>query len=123
MVKNSQETGQTGEAIAEGYLLSQGYTIRESNYRYQRTEIDLIAARGESLFFIEVKTRRGFDHGTPASALSPEQEKRLARAAANYMREQHFEWAFRFDIIAILLYKDGSYDLEHIEDAFFPGLF
>ena len=117
------DTGRIGEAIAEGYLLEQGFTIKTSGYRYRRAEIDLIAAKGETLYFIEVKTRRGFDHGTPSTGLTAGQEKRIAAAAATYMYEVGHEWAFRFDVIAIQLYKDGEYELTHLEDVFFPGFF
>ena len=120
---STQVTGQLGEAIAEGYLTEQGFVIETTSYRYRRAEIDIIASKDGSLYFVEVKTRRGFDHGHPSLAVSEKKEKLLAKAAANYMYEVGHEWAFRFDIITILLYKDGNYDLEHLEDVFFPGLF
>ena len=119
---STQVTGQLGEAIAEGYLTEQGYTIQTTSYRYKRAEIDIIASKDDSLYFIEVKTRRGFDHGHPSLAVTKKKEQLMAKAAANYMYEANHEWAFRFDIIAIVLYKDGNYDLEHLEDVFFPGL-
>ncbi|NJC26717.1 YraN family protein [Neolewinella antarctica] len=121
-MKDTQETGQIGEAIAEGYLLEKGFRIVTTGYRYKRAEIDIIAAKEESLYFVEVKTRRGFGHGHPTLSVTDRKEQLLARAAANYMYETNHEWAFRFDVISILLYKDGNYDLEHLEDAFFPGL-
>ena len=121
--RNTLDTGRIGEAIAEGYLLEQGFTIKASTYRYRRAEIDLIAAKDETLYFVEVKTRRGFGHGAPSAGLTAAQEKRIAAAAANYMYEVGHEWAFRFDLIAIQLYKDGNYDLTHLEDVFFPGFF
>ena len=119
----TQDTGLIGESIAEGFLLGRGFTIQATNYRYGRAEIDLIAKKDDTLYFVEVKTRRGFDHGHPSAGLTDRQEKLLAKAAANYMYEVGHEWAFRFDVIAIVLYKDGNYDLEHLEDVFFPGLF
>ena len=94
----------------------------ESSYRYGRAEIDLIAKKEDALYFIEVKTRRGVGHGHPTIAITDAKKKLLAKAAAHYMYAQNHEWAFRFDVISILLRKDGTYDLEHLEDAFFPGL-
>lgn len=123
MKEDHNDTGQIGEAIAEGYLIKKGFRIEKTGYRYKRAEIDIIAAKEESLYFVEVKTRRGFGHGHPSLAVSEKKEKLLARAAGNYMYEVNHEWTFRFDVISILLYKDGNYDLEHLEDVFFPGLY
>jgi len=53
----NKETGSRGEQIAKDYLVSQQYTILEQNFRYSKSEIDLIAKEGEVLVFIEVKTR------------------------------------------------------------------
>ncbi len=86
-------------------------------------ELDLIARLGECLVFVEVKTRRGLGYGHPSAAVSPAKEKNICRAASAYLEEINHTWEIRFDIIAILLHPDGSHVLEHIEDAFFPGLF
>ncbi len=97
-----------GEAIAEGYLIDQGFTIETTGYRYRRAEIDLIARKGDTLYFVEVKTRRGLGYGDPSSAVSAGKEKLLAKAAAHYMYSVGHEWAFRFDIVSILLYANGK---------------
>ncbi|OAV42807.1 YraN family protein [Lewinella sp. 4G2] len=121
-MKDSQQTGQLGEAIAEGYLHQRGFTIVESSYRYRRAEIDLIALKDETYYFIEVKTRRGLGHGHPTVAFTDAKKKLLAKAAAHFMYTANHEGAFRFDVISIVLHPNGQYDLEHLEDAFFPGL-
>ncbi|MBC6992669.1 YraN family protein [Neolewinella lacunae] len=118
-----KKTGIIGEAIAREHLEALGYTIEVAGYRYRRVELDLVARLGECLVFVEVKTRRGLDYGHPSAAVSPAKEKNICRAAAAYLEEVNHTWEIRFDIIAILLHPDGSHALEHIEDAFFPGLF
>lgn len=123
MKEDHHDTGQIGEAIAEGYLIKEGFRIERVGYRYKRAEIDLIASKDDCLYFVEVKTRRGFDHGHPSLGVTDKKERLMARAASNYMYEVNHEWSFRFDIISILLYKDGNYDLEHLKDVFFPGLY
>jgi len=119
-----QKTGQLGEAIAKAHLEGLGLRVVAEGYRYKRVELDLIARREDGcLLFVEVKTRRGLGWGHPSGAVSAAKERNIAKAASAYMREVNHDWEVRFDIIAILLHKDGSHTLEHIEDAFFPGLF
>lgn len=120
---DKQKTGKIGEALAKAYLEAQGMDIVASGYRHARVELDLIASAGECLVFVEVKTRRGLGWGHPSGAVSAAKERNIARAAAAYMREVDHQWEVRFDIIAILLHKDGTHTLEHMPDAFFPGLF
>lgn len=119
-----QRTGQHGEAIAKSYLEEHGYIIEAVGYRYKRVELDLIVKNEtDCLIFVEVKTRKGLNWGHPSGAVSAAKEKNISKAASAYMREVNHDWEVRFDIISILLHKDGTHTLEHIEDAFFPGLF
>lgn len=118
-----QDTGRRGEAIARQHLLDLGYEIEAVNYRYRRVELDIVAREGDCLVFVEVKTRRGLAYGHPSGAVSAAKEARISRAAKAYMYETGHDWEVRFDIISILLHQDGSHTLEHLRDAFFPGLF
>lgn len=117
-----QQTGVIGEAIAEEHLLALGYSVLEKGYRYRRVELDLIAKQGECLVFVEVKARRGTGFGHPSLAVSVTKERNIAKAARAYMRKIDHTWEVRFDIVSILLHPDGSHELEHLEDAFFPGM-
>lgn len=116
------ETGQRGEDLARDHLLAAGYEVLETGYRYRRVELDVIARQDECLVFVEVKTRRGTGFGHPSLAVSRAKERNIAKVARAYMRAIDHTWEVRFDIIAILLFPDGSYELEHLEDAFFPGV-
>lgn len=116
--KSNQETGKLGEQIAENYLISLNYKVLEHNWRYSRSEIDLIAKDGEVLVFIEVKTRSYDFFGTPETFVSDKKELLMHEAASVYMDEINHDWEIRFDIIAILINKDESYSLEHFKDAF-----
>ncbi|MEM9258475.1 MAG: YraN family protein [Bacteroidota bacterium] len=117
------DTGQLGEALARTYLEEAGYVVEATGFRYRRVEIDLIVKKEDCLIFVEVKTRRGLGWGHPSAAVTPAKERNIAKAASAYMRKTNHTWEVRFDIISILLRKDGTHSLEHIEDAFFPGLF
>jgi len=112
------ETGNKGEAIAKDYLLKKGYTILESNWRFSRAEIDLIAMDGQILVFIEVKTRSTGLFGAPELAVDQHKQDLMTDAANAYMQKINHDWEVRFDIISIILEKD-QYQLQHFEDAFF----
>ena len=93
------------------------------NYRAGRGEIDIIAWENEQLLvFIEVKTRAGEGFGGPEGAVNAKKRERMARTAGFFMETIGYEWAIRFDVIAILLKNEKLIDLRHIEDAFFPGM-
>lgn len=117
-----KKTGNAGEALARTYLEEKGYRIERSNYRYRRTEIDLIAWDGDILVFVEVKTRSSQAYGDPSIFFTPAQRLRISRAASAFMDEIDHEWEIRFDLIAILYRGDHDYRLDHYPDVFFPGL-
>ncbi len=116
------ETGKHGEEIAVEHLRQQGFEILETNWRHRRLEVDIIAREGSLLVFVEVKTRSYDYFGKPEEFVSPAKERRLAAAAAAYMEQTGHEWAIRFDVAAVLKNRDGSFSIELIRDAFFPGL-
>ena len=116
--KSNRETGIQGEALAENYLTSLGYKVLEKNWRYSRSEIDLIAMDGNILVFVEVKTRSYDFFGSPETFVSDQKELLIHEAASVYMEKINHDWEIRFDIIAILLNKNGSHHLEHFKDAF-----
>lgn len=117
------ETGKSGENIAADYLEQKGFRIVERNYRAGRGEIDLIAwVNDDLLVFIEVKTRSSDQFGGPEGAVTAKKQDLLARTAGIYMESIGYEWAIRFDIVAVLLVNNTVSEIRHVEDAFFPGL-
>ncbi|MCP3930910.1 MAG: YraN family protein [Bacteroidetes bacterium] len=116
------ETGKKGEQLAREYLEKKGYRILETNWRHSRAEIDIIAKEEEVLVFIEVKTRSYDTLGKPEEFVTPHKEQLMVKAASVYMEKINHDWEIRFDIIAIIIPDKGEPVLQHIEDAFFPGL-
>ncbi|MCO6489182.1 MAG: YraN family protein [Phaeodactylibacter sp.] len=116
------DLGKTGETLARRYLEGQGYRILEANWRYRRSEIDLIAMDGQILVFVEVKTRGTDIFGKPEEFVTARKEKLMVAAAIAYMESIGHDWELRFDIISILYRSETDYQLEHFPDAFFPGL-
>ena len=64
------QTGKIGEDIAKKYLEEKGYKIIEQNCRTRYGEIDLVAKDGRDLIFVEVRTKRGENFGTPEESLN-----------------------------------------------------
>lgn len=114
------KTGEKGEDLAKLFLLKKGYSILELNWRFSRAEVDIIAKDKDILVFVEVKTRSTAIFGDPALAVNAKKQQLLTDAASAYMDQIGHEWEIRFDIISVILRQD-EYDLQHFQDAFFPG--
>lgn len=94
--------GERGEHAAEAYLRHLGYHILDRRHRNHGGELDLVALDGQTVVFVEVKTRRDASHGHPADALSRDKQQRLTRAALVYLKQRGWlERQRRFDVVAI----------------------
>ena len=116
------ETGKRGEELALQLLQSKGFRILETNWRFKRLEVDIIAMDGPVLVFVEVKTRSYDYFGKPEEFVNAKKEKLLAQAAAAYMHQIGHEWSIRFDVVSVLLHSEEKIEIRHLPDAFFPGL-
>lgn len=121
MKKNSNlALGRQGEELTASYLLGLGLKILTRNWRPEgeKLEIDLICEDGNTVVFVEVKTRRGLSPQSALESVGPVKRKRLVRAAAAYLSEQNlWERPCRFDIIGISI-LDEEFRLEHHRNAF-----
>lgn len=113
------ELGRRGEAIAARYLAGRGFRILQHRFRTRGGEIDLVAEEGETLAFIEVKTRSSAACGSPAEAVDRRKQARLVRAATVYLaRTGRHDDACRFDVVEVWDDPDGGCRIDHIRDAF-----
>ena len=111
---NKRQMGGDGEYDVHDYLLGQGYHILAMNYRRFTGEIDVIAEKGGTIVFSEVKRRTSARYGRPAEAVTPAKQRRIVRTALLFLQEKHLtESPVRFDVIELL---PGH--LNHIESAF-----
>ena len=113
------QLGEKGESLATAVLRKKGYSILEENWRSGRNEVDVIARIGETIVFVEVKTRSTAYFGEPSEAVSRSKQKRLIQAANDYLNERELDLQARFDIISIVS-NGNETDVDHMEDAFFP---
>ncbi len=111
---SNKALGDSGEKIVVAHLQRLGWRVLATKYRCARGEMDVIAAEptadGETLVFVEVKTRRGAAHGTPVEAVDARKRNRLIAIAQAYLAERGAggeEPACRFDIAEVLLGVDG----------------
>jgi putative endonuclease len=109
--------GETGEKIAVEYLEKLGYRILERNWRYRRSEVDIIAMLDDVLVFVEVKTRSTDLFGAPELSFSERKEQLLISALGAYMRKIGHDWAYRIDLISIVLHGEAIQSLQHFENA------
>ena len=111
------ELGKQGEERAVDFLQKNGYKILETNWIFQKAEIDIIARKDETLAIIEVKTRSSIDFGLPQDFVKPKKIQLLVKAVNEYVIQNQLDVSVRFDIIAI--HKNANkFIIDHLEDAF-----
>jgi len=114
--------GRAGEALAARHLEGRGYRILERGFRTRNGEIDLVAADGGTVVFVEVKARSGAACGRPAEAVDGRKQYRLLRAARIWLhRHGATDAPCRFDVIEVLSAPGGEVVANHILDAFQEG--
>ena len=97
-----QTLGKSGEDLAAAELERLGYAVLARRYRTNHGEIDIIAQDGDTLVFVEVKSRTSADCGTAAEAVTRDKQRRLASMAADYLARNNLsDVPCRFDVIAI----------------------
>lgn len=120
--RREDRLGVRGEEIAAAHLEDAGWRIIDRNWRPHgvglRGELDLVAARGDVLAFVEVKTRRSRRYGGPLQAVTHDKQRRIRRLATAYLAASSVRArAIRFDVIGIDLTDDAP-RLRHVEAAF-----
>ena len=115
------ELGRRGEGVAEAFLRRSAYTIVARNYRCRTGEIDLVALDGPVLVFVEVRSRRGPEFGTPLESVDPRKQIRLARVARHFLAERGWhDRDARFDVIGVR-FDEVPPHVEHVQSAFELG--
>ena len=112
------DLGKLGEELAVEFLEKNGYSILETNWTFQKAEIDIIAKKDNILAVVEVKTRSSIDFGLPQDFVKPKKIQLLVKAINEYVISNDLEVEVRFDIIALHI-EGKEFKIEHLEDAFF----
>jgi putative endonuclease len=93
--------GRAGEDAACAYLESLGLRIMRRNLRGPGGEIDIVAAEGETIVFVEVKARTGRTFGSAVSAVNAAKRRRIRAVAADFLQFVAPQAKARFDVLAI----------------------
>ncbi len=112
--------GARGERLAARFLRQNGYKILYRNFRGRSGgEIDLVCRDGDTLVFVEVKTRTREDFGRPLDAVSREKEKRISQGGLAWLRLlDNPDILFRFDVVEVIIAPESKPRLELLRNAF-----
>lgn len=117
----SHALGQKGEKLAAEHLRSKGYKILHTNWKSGKYELDIVAENSEFLIFAEVKTRSDDFMSAPSVTVTRDKQRLILFAAESYIKRFNVNKESRFDIISVIS-RGEKFEIEHIENAFYPTL-
>ena len=107
-----------GERIAERWLLRNGWRMIQRRFRDGHRDVDLIAERGGTVAFVEVKARLGDAFGSPLEAVDWRKRRELVRSARMWISRHGQQGEhYRFDVIGVLMASEKVF-VRHVENAF-----
>jgi len=109
MAKGKVGLGRQGETLAAEQLVQHGFRVLARNWHCPEGEVDLIAVRGESWYFFEVRTRRGRACGTPEQSVTPTKRARMEAVARRYLGEEvdAVDVLWHLGFVAVAMDKQG----------------
>ncbi len=111
--------GKWGEAQTALWLRQHGYTIRCAGWHCRFGELDLIAEKGETICFVEVKTRRSGSFALPRESVTAEKQRRLCASAQLYLAMNAHDRPARFDVAEVYTGEgNGEARIDYLENAF-----
>jgi len=113
----NNDIGKQGEQLAKEFLETNNYVILETNYRYKKAEIDIIATKENILAIIEVKTRTSTHFGEPESFVNNKKIKLILEATNAYIIEKDLDLEVSLDIISVIIGKEN--EINHIPNAYY----
>ena len=115
---NNRQKGAVGEQTASEYLIKKGYNLIDKNWHYSKAaEIDLIMQKGDTLIFVEVKSRANLNFGHPFEAITKTKMQNIKLAVQGYLNE-HSDLKFKkIQIDGVAIIKD-PFSIEHLENIY-----
>jgi putative endonuclease len=112
--------GNRGEKAAAKFLRRKGLRILARQFETRWGELDLIARDGDTLVFVEVKTRRSGGTTHPTEAVDRRKQTHLTKAALVWLKKNGLlGHRTRFDVVALIWSDDSRQpDIEHFVSAF-----
>ncbi len=117
---DTAQRGSKGEKLACRYLRRNGYKVLYRDFHgHGGGQIDVVCRDGDTLVFIEVKTRTSEEFGRPREAVHRPQQKRIARGGLAWLRMlDNPDILFRFDVVEVFLSEEAKPRIEVIKNAF-----
>ncbi|MDL2237272.1 YraN family protein [Christensenellaceae bacterium OttesenSCG-928-K19] len=110
--------GRRGEEFTCSYAVQAGMKVLCNNFHCRAGEIDIIARDGETIVFVEVKTRSNKSYGSAAEAVTPAKIRKIKAAALEYITQNNLHDSnFRFDVAEVYSGSDGM-SINYIRSAF-----
>ncbi|MDR2361551.1 MAG: YraN family protein [Prevotellaceae bacterium] len=116
---DKQITGENGEQIAKDYLVANGFTIRQTNWRQGHKELDIIAEKNNHIHIIEVRSLSSGFFQQPYQSIGKIKQRNLIAAADAYIQRYHLMQEVQIDVISIVFYGK-EHVLEYIPNAVYP---
>lgn len=114
--------GAEGERMACEMLIKKGLTIRETNWRVGKLEIDIVAQDSNNLLHIvEVKTRSSDSQYDPMRSINEAKKRHMVSAAKAYLLHNGVRMGVQYDIV-IIVGDHGNFDIRYYPNAFYPRL-
>lgn len=121
--RDRQSLGRRGEDAAVSYLTGLGWGVVDRNWRCRQGELDIVALEpapcGDTLVFIEVKTRSGLGYGHPLEALTPLKIQHFKRSAMAWIDSHHDDMRgcytrIRLDGLGIVCQRGHRDTIDHV---------
>jgi putative endonuclease len=121
MKTQNKKRGDLGELIAQKYLQKRAYKILYANYKRKWGEIDIIAQKKHTIFFIEVKTiAQASKFGSPFDKINNYKMRKLLKCAELFLIENKYaeDINWQIDVIGIVLNQnDIPEKITHLKDV------
>lgn len=113
----TQIVGMAGESAAESWLERNDFVVIARNWRSGRYELDIVALRGDTIHFVEVKTRVDSSWESPEDAMNESKRRSFRLAAQAWMAENHTDLEPQLDLVAVDKTADGDLEVRYIPEA------
>lgn len=114
------EKGRDAEDVAAAFLEAAGVRVLDRNYRFMKSELDIVAIDGIEIVFVEVRSSKGIRYGRPEETISEAKKQQLYEGASAWLYERRMEGArIRFDVISIVWEtQEKQPEITHFRNAF-----
>ncbi len=113
----TQVIGAAGEKAAEDWLVDEGFQIVARNWRCGRYELDIVARRGDTLHFVEVKSRDALGWASPEDAMNVEKQRSFRRAVQAWLTANPTDLEPQMDLVAVDTTPGGKSRVRYIPEA------